>query len=331
MNILIFEYITGGGLVGEVLPASLVAEGELMLNAIARDFSEISDVQVNVLRDYRLNNCEPKITDYVVTEKYGHAEIIKEIESDIDALLIVAPESGSLLAKLCKEYSHREFLLLNSSTESIELASNKLNTYKHLAKFNIAQIPTYEIKNIKLIEAENIIVKPKDGAGCENVYLINKENKIDARIDMGTKNDYIVQPYVQGRHASLSLLCWDGECRILSANIQNITVNNECLELDGCLVNTLQRDIFINFSADLIKSFKGLRGYVGVDVVITEDQILLVEINPRLTTSYAGLKAACGLNPAKLILETFLNQGLPEFEFIHDSTTSVEVKAEHAA
>ena len=35
MNILIFEYITGGGLVDEVLPASLVKEGELMLNAVA--------------------------------------------------------------------------------------------------------------------------------------------------------------------------------------------------------------------------------------------------------------------------------------------------------
>ena len=67
MNILIFEYITGGGLVGEVLPSSLLSEGELMLNAVAKDFSEMTDVQVSVMRDYRLQRNSYVGDEYVVT------------------------------------------------------------------------------------------------------------------------------------------------------------------------------------------------------------------------------------------------------------------------
>ena len=44
--------------------------------------------------------------------------------------------------------------------------------------------------------------------------------------------------------------------------------------------------------------------------MLTEKEIMLVEINPRLTTSYAGLKSALGVNPADLILQTFIHKKL---------------------
>jgi len=50
-----------------------------------------------------------------------------------------------------------------------------------------------------------------------------------------------------------------------------------------------------------------LNGYVGIDVIVdtqNDNQITVVEINPRLTTSYAGLAEATGENPAELIMNT---------------------------
>lgn len=331
MNILIFEYITGGGMVGEVLPASLVKEGELMLKAIARDLSEIPDVQVSVLRDYRLTTNERSMSDYIVTDESNYTEIIEAVADKVDALMVVAPESNGLLAKLCNEYSNREFLLLNSSPECVELTSDKFKTYNYLNEFRIPQIPTYQINDIELIESEKIIVKPNDGVGCENIYLIEDKQELDDLLRSTSINNYILQPYIQGKNASLSLLCWGGECRILSANIQNIKVIDDCLELEGCMVNALDRDAFVQFSDEIIQSLPELRGYVGVDIVITEDEILLVEINPRLTTSYAGLRSACGLNVAELILKTFIDQNLPDVLITHNSSVSIGIGAEHAA
>ena len=45
----------------------------------------------------------------------------------------------------------------------------------------------------------------------------------------------------------------------------------------------------------MVESFSGLRGYVGVDVVLGQDKLYVVDVNPRLTTSYVGLRASCWL------------------------------------
>ena len=88
---------------------------------------------------------------------------------------------------------------------------------------------------------------------------------------------------------------------------------------------------FVEFSNSLIKALPGLRGYVGVDILISKDEVLLVEVNPRLTTSYAGLRLALGVNPAGLVLQTFVAQKLPEFSVSQETSITVDIGAERAA
>jgi len=331
MNILIFEYITGGGLVGEALPASLVNEGKLMLNAVVEDFSELADVQVSVMRDYRLLR-NPCVNDeHIVSAERGYIEVIDAWSTHIDALLIIAPESGNILSSLCEKYSNREFTLLNSTAESIALVGNKLDTFEYLQGYGVSQIPTYRIENIESVEAGRVIIKPKDGVGCENIHLLTTTQPLSEVINLGEMKNYIVQPYIQAQSASLSLLCWQGECRVLSANIQKLIETDVSLELKECVVNALERNNFIEFSNKLIKSLPGLKGYIGVDILITNNEVLLVEINPRLTASYVGLKSALGTNPAEWLLQTFTKQKLPEIITTIDTSITVEIGAERAA
>jgi predicted ATP-grasp superfamily ATP-dependent carboligase len=49
--------------------------------------------------------------------------------------------------------------------------------------------------------------------------------------------------------------------------------------------------------------FPGLRGYVGVDLVLTESEVFVIEVNPRLTTAYLGVRAVAGENVAALALK----------------------------
>lgn len=331
MNILIFEYITGGGLVGETLPASLVGEGELMLNAVSADFAELDDVKVSVMRDYRLQSNKHAENEYIVDAENGFANVIESVAMTIDALLIIAPESEDILSTLCGEYSNRDFTLLNSAANCVALVSDKLKTYKHLQSFAIPQIPTYEMCDVKSINSDKIIVKPKDGVGCERIHLLEISKNSSEVVNQSETHNYIAQPYIQGQSASLSLLCWDGECKLLSANIQNIEEIEDSLELRGCVVNLLGRDRFVEFSNSLIKALPGLRGYVGVDILISKDEVLLVEVNPRLTTSYAGLRLALGVNPAGLVLQTFVAQKLPEFSVSQETSITVDIGTERAA
>ena len=40
------------------------------------------------------------------------------------------------------------------------------------------------------------------------------------------------------------------------------------------------------------RALPGLRGYVGVDLVLTESEAVVIEVNPRLTTAYLGVRSA---------------------------------------
>jgi len=64
-------------------------------------------------------------------------------------------------------------------------------------------------------------------------------------------------------------------------------------DADGLLARLAQRTVV---------AIPGLWGYVGIDVLLTAAGPVVVEVNPRLTTSYAGLHAAIGVNPAELVL-----------------------------
>jgi predicted ATP-grasp superfamily ATP-dependent carboligase len=52
----------------------------------------------------------------------------------------------------------------------------------------------------------------------------------------------------------------------------------------------------------------GLAGYAGMDMILTEDGPRVLEINPRLTTSYGGLRQAIGDNPSGIILDMLYNR-----------------------
>ncbi|MBO7732018.1 MAG: ATP-grasp domain-containing protein, partial [Methanobrevibacter sp.] len=47
----------------------------------------------------------------------------------------------------------------------------------------------------------------------------------------------------------------------------------------------------------------GLKGFVGIDFIIEDDYIYLLEINSRFTTSYVGLQKIININIAKTIID----------------------------
>jgi predicted ATP-grasp superfamily ATP-dependent carboligase len=59
------------------------------------------------------------------------------------------------------------------------------------------------------------------------------------------------------------------------------------------------------------ESFPGLRGYVGVDFVLTQHKAFVVDVNPRLTTSYVGLRRIAGFNVVEALVDAVVKGKLP--------------------
>ena len=57
--------------------------------------------------------------------------------------------------------------------------------------------------------------------------------------------------------------------------------------------------------------FSGLRGYVGVDLILGQKEVFVLEVNPRLTTSYVGLREVAGFNVGQAMVESVVKGKLP--------------------
>ena len=115
--------------------------------------------------------------------------------------------------------------------------------------------------------------------------------------------------------ASVSLLSTGKKALAISLNKQNVTLAspNGASSYEGGSVpfdHWLKQEAF-SVSQKIVESFPGLRGYVGVDFVLTEHKVFVVDVNPRLTTSYVGLRKVAGFNVAQALLDAVLKGNLP--------------------
>lgn len=308
VRIFVFEYVTGGGFLGRSIPRTLVAEGDLMLAALIRDLAALGHELVT-LRDARLAPVRLPADVWPVQHSRELVPALRRALAECEAGWPIAPESGGELQRLCDAVLSSDRILLGSRPEAVELTASKLLTLFKLAQYDLPVVPTVRgtaVLNGAELPAPPWVVKPDDGAGCEATVLVRDEAQLQDRVRSVPNPDrVIVQSYIEGVDASLSLLIDEDDVRVLACNRQRLEVRDGAFRFDGCVVNGLRFDAFAadTLAHVIARAIPGLWGYVGVDFVLTDSGPRLLEINPRLTTSYAGLSQSLGVNAAGLVLE----------------------------
>ncbi len=283
-----------------------------MRDALLADLSELSYEIITTI-DARVKNnalqanihaaCRPIKKDDDVWA------IWKSMIAEADAVWIIAPETGGVLQNLTQMASLQGKLVLGCGLDSIKICSEKMATYLALEAAEIACIPTHTYDNWP--RSHWIwLAKPNDGAGCSDTVCFNNPDDLEDWIEDNHKQfTHVIQAFQPGDAASISCVMRHGKAHLLSCNSQEIEINNQMLSYTGGVVNGM-RDYWPQFTFianKIAQTLPDLAGYVGIDVIVDEDEIVVVEINPRLTTTYAGLRESIGANPAELIINTLAN------------------------
>ena len=122
----------------------------------------------------------------------------------------------------------------------------------------------------------------------------------------------LVQRYVEGRAASVSLLATTAGTTVLSLNAQSVRPGIPFVYHGGVAGVSHPRGVeACRLAQRAVALVPGLRGYVGVDLVLGEEACWLMEINPRPTTSYVGLRRVIDLNMAAAIWSACREGALP--------------------
>jgi len=344
MKILVFEYITGGGFNKQELPESLAGEGRLMLQALLDNLRSYAapekGISVVVMLDSRINgsiNTAGVDTVTIKPEQNSHEEFAR-LAQHCDAVWPIAPEFDGILQILCQTVESLGKKLLTSPASVVATTGNKFNTYQHLKQYHIATVPTRMFTNdtqqlaqalVELDSAspagkvEQWLVKPFDGVGCADSYILTDRQDFEQM--QSRQGQYVIQPHIQGKKTSLSCLFKRGSGWLVCVNLQQFDIIRQQYQLSKIIVNyPSELSVYQRLVDNIAYALPELWGYVGIDLIETPEQLLVLEINPRLTTSFVGIYAALGINIAENILQ--LLKGKPALKAVCSQLITIKVQ-----
>ncbi len=330
LRIFVYEHITGGGLISEALPAALAREGEIMLRRLINDLLEIPGVEIITTRDPRLPLLNLPIVTFTVRDAIHAENAFSHCVNESEATWLIAPEENKVLENLSREVMRRRCILVGSSPDAVAIAASKFATARLLTAMGIEVVPTYKLDDAIPSSPGNWVLKPDDAQGCVGTSIFSSldEALIWARAD--SKNAHsVLQPFVSGDARSLSMLCRDGAATLLATNRQTIKISEGTFVYHGSEVNAFndREGNLLQLANNIARAIPGLWGYVGVDYIDSDRGPVVLEINPRLTTSYVGLHESIRVNPAALVLNLF-DQSSP-FVAIKTAAKKVLVSVEN--
>jgi len=320
VRILVYEFASGGGLAGRDVPASLVREGSAMRTALVADLLAIGTHEIVTTADARCAVDLPHGVG-IVTLPPGERERSARLDvaiAAVDAVWVIAPETAGCLEQLAIQVEHHGRTLLGPGAAAIAAAANKAQLARRLAEVGIRHPQTRRVASSSRAEAAAneigypVVVKPICGAGSGGVCVahdaLDLRRAVDAARDAGGRDEVLVQEYVHGAAASVSLLANGRDVVPLAVNAQTVNAQPnasprafEYLGGETPFEHPLAAAA-VTAALGTCRAVAGLRGFVGVDVVLTETGAVVIELNPRLTTAYLGVRAAIDENVAALAL-----------------------------
>jgi predicted ATP-grasp superfamily ATP-dependent carboligase len=256
--------------------------------------------------------------------------VFRRIARSADFTLVIAPEFDGLLEERCRWAVAEGSRLLGPSPDAVRLTADKLQLAEHLRRHDVPTPLTTRCVDDDPPWHYPVICKPRFGAGSQHTLRVqNREGYIDfqerIRGETSSLRKCVVQPLIPGRPASVTFLATDGEASAkphaagrnerfaLPACEQYLSGDGRFCYLGGRvpLEPALQ-----NRAQDLARraaqAVEGLTGYFGVDLVLGESangsDDVVIEINPRLTTSYVGLRQLTPGNLMQTLLDLVLGR-----------------------
>ncbi len=328
MRVFVFEYLSSG-MAGHSTPlSSLDAEGGAMLLALLSDFGSLSGVETTTLLDPRWRERTARWSANVeahVPPSGLQQGIYDTLAAEADYSLVIAPEFEGILARLAGRVEAVGGRLLGPSPSAIRCSADKAWM---LSRWLEAKVP------IPTASSEYpLVYKPRFGAGSQATFLVHNDGEMAQaerrRVEEDWHGEMLRQPYVRGLPASVAFLAGSARWYALPAVEQRLSSEGRFHYLGGRLPLPPRLDRRARVLAErAARAVEGWFGWFGVDLILgaNEDgsEDVAIEINPRLTTSYLGLRRLARFNLAEAMLAIAADSTPPKWEW-HSGPISFEI------
>lgn len=301
----VFAWEYASALEGGSLPDSIRVEGWAMLAAVLEDFARAGVHTVTLLNAETAERCASLGIPVEV-----HRTAFDELAARADFTLLIAPESDWVLSSYCRRVLAAGGRLLGPTPKAVDLTADKFVLAQHLAAHGVSTPPCFGLCSVRV--SFPAVLKPRDGAGSQATFLVRTADEVPRCLAVahaeGWDGEPVVQSFVPGQPASVAFLLGPRQRVALLPAEQHLSDEGRFLYRGGRL--PLPQHLAaraVSLAERAVAVVSGLFGYVGVDLILGDDPAgtddRVIEINPRLTTSYVGLRRLAAFNLAGMMLQ----------------------------
>jgi predicted ATP-grasp superfamily ATP-dependent carboligase len=316
MRNFVYEYLCA---LGAGADSSLAAEGWAMLTAVLADFARLPGAEAITL----LPSAGPALPPGVAVRRTAPADegrAFRELAAACDFSLVIAPECGGLLEERCRWVEEAGGRLLGPASGVVRLTADKLALAQALDRAGVPSPPTAPLAGGAPAVGFPAVCKPRDGAGSQATFLVRGADEVPACVARaraeGWDGALLMQRFVPGRAASVAFLIGPAAVVALAPAAQDLSADGRFHYRGGSLpLSPAEAARAVRLARRAVAAVAGLAGYIGVDLVLgspedgSEDRV--IEINPRLTTSYVGLRALAEGNLAEALVRVVRGEAAP--------------------
>lgn len=300
------------------------------LQALLTDLCRLPGIEVTVLRDAALAPLTLPAAVRVVDCDAGQvAAALNACMGEVDAVWPLAPESDGILERASRHILDRDKLLLGSHPDAVQVFASKYRTSRILKAAGLAVVDTWRMDDPAPASTGAWVVKPDDGAGCSETRIFPDYDAARAWTSERDPNQYVIQPYIHGKPRSISIVCADGHVLLMSVDEQRMAVFDNQLHYMGSTVSGVrdQQRQYRALAEQVVATVPGLWGYVGIDFIMSADGPVVLEVNPRMTISHAGMRQSVGHNPSQPLVELLQSGHCTPFEARRIKRISIDIDA----
>ena len=276
---------------------------------------------------------EPLVEEYVIN-------IIKKEQSNGNLLGIITQLGGQTPIKLAKALDQNRFPILGTQYSSIDLAENRERFKNLLNKENFKQAESGIAKSKK--EAINItkslgypvVIRPSYVLGGRAMEIIHNENQLNKYIDEAIKvsgsNPVLIDKFLNDAIEVDVDAIADGEKVFVAGIMEHIEEAGIHSGDSACSVPpySLKKEIIDEIESQTTRLAIALEvvGLINIQFAIKDNEIYVLEVNPRASRTVPFISKAIGIPVAKIAAQIMVGEKIEKFNLKKGNKNTFAIK-----
>lgn len=298
------------------------------------DYSTVHAVQTIKRAGYEAiiinNNPETVSTDYTTADKLYFEPLTPE---DVMAIIdfekpegVIASLGGQTAINLAQPLMDRGVKIIGTDCEAIEKAENRDSFEKILKDLDIPQPKGKAVTNIEDgLKAANeigypVLVRPSFVLGGRAMQIVSKDGDLKhylkTAVEIDEDKPVLVDKYIQGKEVEVDAIC-DG-INVFVPGIMELVERTGVHSGDSISVyptfsiSDKVKGIILQYAKKLGLGI-GIIGLYNIQFIVDpQDNVYIIEVNPRSSRTVPFLSKATGYSLADIATEVILGKSLKE-------------------